>query len=177
MSGFGGDFAQAAQAAARNYALPDLKFIFRGGERYDTCNRNVAPQARRLVTCDPVVWTPPGGPPILVAIDACCPKCTYPFRIPHEAGVVGYDEEGLITVKRAMQCPGHWVGMNASGHSRGHHQRCGWVGVIREGSAHHPRCPLANFATPGGDNYHACTCGGIISPAEREAEQVVLTGR
>lgn len=175
---FGSDFMQAMQRTSqRSPALPTLQYIWRPGPRYFTQQMGAQLGPRRLVSCDPVVWQPPAGPEapfVLVAVDAPCPNCSYPMRIPHRDQETVWSDDGLLTVRRVLQCPGHWAARDEHGHMQGH-KRCGWVGVIREGSAHHPNCPAANFSHPAGET--PCPCGGIVSPEERDAEQIVLTGR
>ncbi len=183
---FGSFNAQDTASALGAFNKTQVFYVYRGGERFQSCAPGGSCNIRQVVDCIPMQWKNPAGMTLFTHVMVPCPECAYPGLSPKLADggwgsaalVVGddrpanWDGDGRLTVKAILRCPAHWQGVNKSGQATGGTVRCGWAGVIRNGRAHNEKCPHSNFNNSASDSdWSSCKCGAVISDQEKSMEK------
>lgn len=112
------------------------------------------------VECSWTNWDAPDGRRLRVALTAACPMCHHPFLLPLREGMFQVDDEGRLSLLGPLVCPGHYQQLDDNGRPTGRMQRCGWMGVVRNGAAHHPQCRAVHDNGCPGTAGQRCACTG-----------------
>lgn len=124
------------------------------------------------VDVEPVYWTAPTWERLLIRLHLICPRCDYPLQLcPRGPEDIELSPDGSVglTIRVLLSCPARWQARDEAGRllvdDRGRPEmvRCGWRGVVCDGTAHSPDCAVADLRRGG----TSCTCG----PGSREEEE------